>query len=713
MLLGELDSKALRYLSARGHYTQALALFRARADRLGEANTLKGLGDLDRKEVQYPSAWRHYEQALTLYQAIRSRLGKAHTLLAVGRLRVLEAQYPSARGHYEQALILFRAIRHRLGEANTLYALAELTYLEGKLDQAGRLFQEAIDLYREIDSLRDEAGMKAMFAELRLDQGQPREAIRLIWETLQYFQVHDLIGDVDVTLSIIRGLATRIQDFETLWQDVTGQVLPDWLVQPSLAGLKTPPELVERLGLQQLINLLIAWIQAPHWDASREYLHAHEADLFTDEAERMLERLGHYNPGRKEFSRHLVMLKACREKGIAPAYDEFLAETQRSRRALTDEQISTILTNTAGVLGPVGEEKEVWRDQLAKLAMQAQAAGDTLTAGFAITLIRLLDEGAGAIPAITPDVPAPYREAWVALVSHLSGLSVPSEVAERHQELANLLIEWIQTPTWDASREYLCAHNRALLIDEAEMVLEMLIKSNPRSKIKINRDLLRLCREKGIEEGHRAFAAQRTGMPPELAEALNAFMGVIGASDTSQYARVVAAYPILSELPAMTALADLMKSAHRAGDSRIGLELTGGLWYLLDQYNRRHTKDIDPEGHRRFIGLHDEVLSAVPPADAGPLLNMLRASRASAYNKLGNYHIDRGEHPQAIKAYTTAIQDDSSEAMYLRNRAGTYIDMGEYEQARADIERAAKIDPEAARLAQLWCDLFRGLRDGA
>ncbi|MFQ3536864.1 MAG: hypothetical protein SNJ58_13420, partial [Aggregatilineales bacterium] len=49
---------------------------------------------------------------------------------------------------------------------------------------------------------------------------------------------------------------------------------------------------------------------------------------------------------------------------------------------------------------------------------------------------------------------------------------------EDMMRLQQLLIEWVQTPDWEASRAYLEAHQAELLTDQAEAALQLLILAN-------------------------------------------------------------------------------------------------------------------------------------------------------------------------------------------------------------------------------------------
>jgi tetratricopeptide (TPR) repeat protein len=67
-----------------------------------------------------------YREALGLYQAIPDRLGQAHTLLSLGDLELREANYPQARSNYLQALELARGIPDLVCQLNSLVGLARL-----------------------------------------------------------------------------------------------------------------------------------------------------------------------------------------------------------------------------------------------------------------------------------------------------------------------------------------------------------------------------------------------------------------------------------------------------------------------------------------------------------------------------------------------------------------------------------------------------------
>jgi hypothetical protein len=73
-------------------------------------------------------------------------------------------------------------------------------------------------------------------------------------------------------------------------------------------------------------------------------------------------------------------------------------------------------------------------------------------------------------------------------------------------QLADMLIAWVQTPDWDASRAYLEQHQSELLTDEAETALQRLIQvNNNHPELVLHLDLLRKARREGIAAAYAQF----------------------------------------------------------------------------------------------------------------------------------------------------------------------------------------------------------------
>ncbi|HOV49104.1 MAG TPA: tetratricopeptide repeat protein, partial [Anaerolineae bacterium] len=101
--LGQLYLAAYRPGEAAGVLNEALGLYRAVGDRLGEANTLLALGDVQAFQDGRDAALASYAQALTLFREIGDRLGEANTLEALGEVQAFRKDLDAALASYAQA----------------------------------------------------------------------------------------------------------------------------------------------------------------------------------------------------------------------------------------------------------------------------------------------------------------------------------------------------------------------------------------------------------------------------------------------------------------------------------------------------------------------------------------------------------------------------------------------------------------------------------
>ncbi len=163
-------------------YAQALALFRAVGDRLGEANPLKAIGDVHNFRKEIDAALDSYQQALALFRAVGDRLGEANTLKAIGDVQQFRDERDAALDSYQQALALFRAVGDRLGEANVLLAIAPFAA------EPAQAFAEAILLYEKIGDRYSVARGLYYFGLWLLGQDRPDEARHLLSQSRDIFQ---------------------------------------------------------------------------------------------------------------------------------------------------------------------------------------------------------------------------------------------------------------------------------------------------------------------------------------------------------------------------------------------------------------------------------------------------------------------------------------------------------------------------------------------
>jgi tetratricopeptide (TPR) repeat protein len=177
--IGDVQQFQKENAAALQSYAQALDLFRAVGDRLGEANTLQAIGDVQQFQKENAAALQSYAQALDLFRAVGSRLGEANTLQAIGDVQQFQKENAAALQSYAQALDLFRAVGSRLGEANTILAISDLARLQGDFPQADEGYRVALELYQAISDNYSQARVYYRMGDWQRDQGNLEEARRL------------------------------------------------------------------------------------------------------------------------------------------------------------------------------------------------------------------------------------------------------------------------------------------------------------------------------------------------------------------------------------------------------------------------------------------------------------------------------------------------------------------------------------------------------
>ena len=278
------------------------------------------------------------------------------------------------------------------------------------------------------------------------------------------------------------------------------------------------------------------------------------------------------------------------------------------------------------------------------------------------------------------------------------------------KNIADQLVAWVQTPDWTKSQVYLEQHAGQLLTDEAEGVLLLLQESNPDNEsIPLHQTLLKRCREIGIEQAYEELnAAMTAAQDPVLA----AIQKLLQVKDAETFEQTIEEHPALRERPALEKLTALVEQAHDEEQPEMALQLLSLLIPLLQIYNHEHSDRIDPEEHTPFIDLHESLLPFAEASGTEELVAGLRRSLSWALHTLGNHYAEHREHAKAIETYTRAIGQEPQNAMIYRNRAGEYIERQRFEQAQADIEQAERLEPDAARLPRLWCELYLARGDG-
>jgi tetratricopeptide (TPR) repeat protein len=198
-------------------YAQALELFRAVGSRLGEANTLKAIGDVQSFRKENEEALTSYDQALELYRAVGDRLGEANTLRAIGDVQSFRKENEEALTSYGQALELFGAVGDRLGEANTLQAIGEVQSFRKENEEALTSYAKALELYRGVGDRLGEANTLQAIGDVQSFRKENEEALTSYAQALELYRVvGDRLGEANTLQAIGDVQSFRAENEEAL-----------------------------------------------------------------------------------------------------------------------------------------------------------------------------------------------------------------------------------------------------------------------------------------------------------------------------------------------------------------------------------------------------------------------------------------------------------------------------------------------------------------
>jgi tetratricopeptide (TPR) repeat protein len=139
----------------RGWWAELLAVMEARGQyhRLGQSQQgrlAQRRGMWYVRNYNMDAALASYGQALELFRAVGDRLGEANTLKAIGNLKLGQEQAEGALQLFEQAMELYQQIGDRVGQANIHWTLGSHLVGRGALKEAEPLLVQAVELGHQI-----------------------------------------------------------------------------------------------------------------------------------------------------------------------------------------------------------------------------------------------------------------------------------------------------------------------------------------------------------------------------------------------------------------------------------------------------------------------------------------------------------------------------------------------------------------------------------
>ena len=200
--LGDVHTRLSELPQARARYEEALPIYRAIGEKLGEANCISSLGDIAVEQKDFDAALQLYQEAIALRRAI-SPADEASGYNALGNMYEKQKEYDKAIQAYSTALELFpdhtyiwrnradmylkmkdavhaahdieQAARLQPDNAYLFLRRGQLAILQGQYDEALAHLQAALERYPRMNAAHFNVGL----AHLRAGQAaQALEAYR-------------------------------------------------------------------------------------------------------------------------------------------------------------------------------------------------------------------------------------------------------------------------------------------------------------------------------------------------------------------------------------------------------------------------------------------------------------------------------------------------------------------------------------------------------
>lgn len=194
-LLDEVEALDLKlqhreiYRQSRPKLQQALTIWQASGDRLGEADCLFALGELYFGDEPLQEAVGYFNAALALYRQVGARKEEAKVLYELAR-HYRNLKYTEiALEHFQQSLALHRQLNSPLAMADTCVALGRFHQMLGEFPKALGLYHEAAQIYRAAANRNGLANVLENLGEIYLDFDDQRRALSYYEEAVSLWSV--------------------------------------------------------------------------------------------------------------------------------------------------------------------------------------------------------------------------------------------------------------------------------------------------------------------------------------------------------------------------------------------------------------------------------------------------------------------------------------------------------------------------------------------
>ena len=443
--LGNIAQAQGQYAEARRRYAESLAIMERLGDQGGRANTLHQLGNIAYEQGQYAEAEQHYAECLANFERLGDQGGRVNTLHQLGRIAHDQGLYAEARQLYAECLASFERLGDQRGRANTLHQLGLIAHDQGQDAEARQLYAECLASFERLGDQRGRANTLHSLGLIAYDQGQYNEARRRYTESLAIKerlgdqrgrattlgQLGRLVSQQGDLVAAVQYIATALAIFEQLrspQREVTLQMLTTLrqamgesaftAAWQEVAGGRAVPVAPPVDPHQDLLQRLVAFIQAPNWNESQRMVTA-QPDLLSVAAEALLSQLAEVQKDeatRQLIVQHQRLLARCREVGVPTAFAE-LQTTQPPAAEDANTIIQQVLQDIyALMLQGTTLQRQQLATQLADLQPQLPADAAPLVAFLGCLSALLRGETVAAVGALEEPFSTLWHDLQAALV---------------------------------------------------------------------------------------------------------------------------------------------------------------------------------------------------------------------------------------------------------------------------------------------------------
>lgn len=174
--LARAHARLTNYPRAETHLHQALKIYTAIGDPVGQAYSHLNVNVILNEQQRYHEALPSAQTALALFERAGHRVGQALSLNAIGWNRTQTGDHQAALLFCHKALDIHRCINHPAGEADTLDSIAHAHHGLGANQHASSAYHQALDLFQQLGDRYNQAMTHLKLSGIASDTSHPDQA---------------------------------------------------------------------------------------------------------------------------------------------------------------------------------------------------------------------------------------------------------------------------------------------------------------------------------------------------------------------------------------------------------------------------------------------------------------------------------------------------------------------------------------------------------